>query len=90
MRAAFRRRPLLVHKIATTLDRKYCDDFHVVRIDNHDFVFINEIQKTLPLWINLHQGFGDSYHVDPAPSYPRADTHIEIYVARPRCAAWVN
>jgi len=48
------------------LDGKYRDNLHVVRIDNYDFVCIDEIQKTLPVWINLHQGFGDSDKVDSA------------------------
>ena len=50
---------------------------------------IDEIQKALPVGINLHQGIGDSYQVDPASSYPRADTHVEIYVADPPCAVWI-
>ena len=52
-RAALKRRPPLVHN-RYELDGKYCDDLHIVRIDNHDFVFIYEIQKTLPLGIDLH------------------------------------
>src|SRR5262245_11887861 len=72
------------------LGRDHRDDLHVVRVDDHHLVFIDEIEETAPRRLDAHKRLGDRDDMDPAARNHRSDSDVKVDVSDPRCTVSVD
>src|SRR6185437_14489972 len=66
------------------LDRNHCHDLVIVRIDDHDLVFIDEVHEPAPSRLDPDQRLGYRHHVDLAARDRRTDAHVEVDMTHAR------
>jgi hypothetical protein len=78
--------PSLICGSPGKLDRQNRDDPHVVRIDDDQFILVDEIEETTPSRLNIHEHRWHRHDVDTAARNDRPNRQVEVDVADPRRA----